>query len=1591
VIELYKNFMCNWFKSYFEWRISWCKILSVLMLVFDFLIGSAQTNSPTSSGIVPGATGTTTPFVQQAYPTNLLKNYVRTWTPRQPIAIDATVTGNSNVNQVNMQTQYLDGLGRPQENVVWQGSPAQTDMVSPVLYDGFGREQYKYLPYTSTTTDGSFQLNPYNDQSNFYGSTYPGEQPAISGERFFYSHVNFEPSPLSRVFTSFSPGNSWAGSEGGSSEKSIQSQYLVNSLNDSVLIWTITFSSLTYSSNDVSTNIPTTSAGNFYPSGTLYKSVTIDERGNAMVDYRDIEGRLILKKSQIDATIASDLSGYTGFLCTYYIYDDLNHLRFVIPPKATALLPNESWQIDETTINELCFRYEFDYRGRMMAKKIPGAGWEYEIYDMGDKSVFTQDGNMRNNNQWLGTLYDGLDRNVETGMLTYIGLPSALQNFVTSATTNASPVPSTSTTSGTSPSSIPPNLDVVLRNAGQTLYQASNTITFEPGFSSETGAIFVAEIEMGNSGNFTNSITVYNNPLPTGSGDNFIPLTITNFDNYNNTAKGYNLDNNNKLTQATNIYADPLKENASIMTQGLQTSGKVRVIENPADLTLGQWLETAIFYDDKGRTQQTQYTNYKGGLDLITTMYDFLNEPVCTYQVHNNASAGINNERVMTAMVYDHEERLISVSKNINDDNNPSSPQTTQRLLSSNTYDALGKLKEKKIGQQSVFGSGPSTNPIEDDNYAYNIRGWLKGVNWQGYGGSSSTSPTVNTQSSKWFGMDLSYDWGFSSNQFNGNISGQRWMSGSDGYERSFGYGYDNLNRILFSDFNQNFGGSWSKNDPSDNFNINFSGTLGDGINYSSAYDGNGNIIAMQQYGLVLNSSQVINSLTYNYNSSSNKLANVTDGTSLPSKVSLGNFIDNNKSGDDYGYDVNGNLITDKNKFINGSTGIDQTTGGGIVYNHLNLPYQISMQNSDGSGKGTITYIYDAIGNKLEKRTNELASSFNNNTAAQTITSYLENFVYQNNILQFFSTEEGRVRPITPNSYNNNEPFAFDYLIKDHLGNTRMVLTDELEEDIYPAATLETAGITLESTYYNINTADIVANPPVLTTPTNQTYQNNNGIDNGDPAVTPSSTSEQMYRLNAATGDNMGLGITLKVMAGDNVAIYGKSIWQSAAGLSNGGSYNIVINNLLTLLAGTSAVASSQEGATASGLINSSVTPEDLNSLFSNKPDTTPYPKAYINWILFDENFRPVQSSSGFDAVSATAGLRRDHSDAVSITKSGFLYVYCSNESNVDVFFDNLQVILNRGPLREANNYYPFGLAMAGISDETLKTNYAENKFRFNKGSELEHKEFSDGTGLEMYEANLRTLDPQLGRWWQIDSKPDFAQSLYSAMGNNPILLNDPLGDSIPGCSICSTDIPIAKESTKPRINFLKPGEKTEKRDAAFELTVTRGYQIAAKIGKVGVDVNFGSKEVAKGTDINPVKNVDPNKTISGGGVGFEFVNFSREESSTTQFVPAAPNNIFHSQDVNVTTIEATNTISLFSVANFTRTWRYSQSDALGQEGVMTPLGNTGTQFNLGGDINSIPIKGTKFSIGLIYRINVTINFQQVFKNIWTDINTGGN
>ncbi len=84
--------------------------------------------------------------------------------------------------------------------------------------------------------------------------------------------------------------------------------------------------------------------------------------------------------------------------------------------------------------------------------------------------------------------------------------------------------------------------------------------------------------------------------------------------------------------------------------------------------------------------------------------------------------------------------------------------------------------------------------------------------------------------------------------------------------------------------------------------------------------------------------------------------------------------------------------------------------------------------------------------------------------------------------------------------------------------------------------------------------------------------------------------------------------------------------------------------------------------------------------------------------------------------------------------------------------------------------YYPFGLTMSGISSRAAGG--VENKRKFN-GIE-QNTDFD----LNMYDAHYRNLDPQIGRFWQLDPKPSDSISLYAFGFNNPIRYSDPLGDT---------------------------------------------------------------------------------------------------------------------------------------------------------------------------------------------------------------------
>jgi RHS repeat-associated protein len=1278
----------------------------------------------------PAATPATVPA---AYTTPTI-NYIRTWEPAISTSDTTTVISTSRtLAEVRMTTQYLDGLGRPIQTVTKGISPSGNDLVRAQLYDSFGRERLQYLPYiqqSGNTSDGKFKTNPFSSQNAFYQSAVLN--PDIIGETIYYGRTDYELSPLNRQLKMYSAGNSWA-KEGG--DHPVESQYLLNTIQDSVRIW------------NLSGTTPATTG--IYPANVLNKNIVIDESGNKVVEFKDKDGRAVLKRTQLLSTPGT---AHIGWLSTYYVYDDLGNLCVVIPPLATERTMQSGWNVS-AFLNELCFQYQYDEHNRMIVSKVPGAGAMYNVYDKRDRLVFSQDDVQRSKNpqEWLTTFYDNLNR------------PAMLAIYAATITQEALQA-SMNTVSGGSQNityNMPLIADLVLNGYdGSSAYTASNSIVLNTGFDSGLGSEFTADISSG--GSTANTITV-SNPLPGISTAALTPIKYIFYDNYSYpNILAYESADFSKPQQGSNPVIDPQPAAPSTAVQGLVTGVKLRV------LGTDQWLTNTTYYDNKGRIMQVVSENQVNGRDVLTNLYTFNGKLVSSYLRQRDPRSALTPQTtLLTMLTYDAAGRLISNIKRLNDD------ASTQRTIAANSYNEIGNLRRKRLDAQS--GSAQ----LDTLTYSYNIQGWLQAIN----------KAYVNTTSTNgWFGQEMNYDYGFSAKQYNGNIAGIKWKSASANIPRAYGFTYDLVNRITGAAFTQQntTGATWTADKV--DFSVN-----------NLTYDANGNIRSIHQQGLKGNIVSSVDHLTYRYQDGSNKLLAVTD-TVHNAAAKLGDFNDGINTGDDYAYDRNGNMVTDKNKGL--ST---------ITYNYLNLPDKISV-----IGKGTITYLYDAGGDKLRKTVVDSTYS----PVRTTVTDYIGAFVYEQDTLQLISHEEGRIRPL----YITNKPlsYTYDYFEKDYLGNIRVVLSARSDTSVY-AATMETAGSAVENALFN-NIDNTRAALPA-----------------GYPADPTTNPNAYVAMLNASTGQKIGPSLVLRVMAGDTIQVGVKAFYKSTAANNPAVTSSTMFSALLQTFVGNTVSSGTHTATTASDPINLGLGATGYESLKQKDPlqNLSNKPKAYLNFALFDDQFNLVDDNSGVRQVQGSPDAMQVLSvDKAVIKKTGFLYIYTSNESAENVYFDNLVVVHNNGPLMEETHYYPFGLTMAGISSRALKSPYVENKYKF-IGKEEQREEFKDGSGLEMLDFGARFYDAQIGRFGQIDSKAltYSSQSTYNYVGNNPIARFDPDG----------------KDWAEKDKKFVE-----EVKDAIRSRMGTINAQIN-NVSRSGVDANgnvaYNDEEQAKVDELNDQKN----------------------------------------------------------------------------------------------------------------------------------------
>ena len=261
------------------------------------------------------------------------ENYIKNTTPQTEVQDQAALNALSDDDKIESIT-YFDGLGRPIQSIAKQAGGNKQDIITPFIYDEFGRQLREYLPYSRSTTslDLDVGLLPVNGEISLLNTQYLNKFPEdLNGAVNPYSEKRLEDSPIGRVLQQSAPGSEWSMSN----SHTIRFDYSTNSLNqldpfnhannsyDNV----IHFDVLHPNNNTEETELI---YSGHYASNELYKTITKDEnwvagKDHTTEEFKNNEGQIILKRTYNNEERHD----------TYYVYDDFGNLTYVLPPTAT--------------------------------------------------------------------------------------------------------------------------------------------------------------------------------------------------------------------------------------------------------------------------------------------------------------------------------------------------------------------------------------------------------------------------------------------------------------------------------------------------------------------------------------------------------------------------------------------------------------------------------------------------------------------------------------------------------------------------------------------------------------------------------------------------------------------------------------------------------------------------------------------------------------------------------------------------------------------------------------------------------------------------------------------------------------------------------------------------------------------------------------------------------------------------------------------------------------------------------------------------------------------------------------------------------
>lgn len=375
-------------------------------------------------------------------------------------------------------------------------------------------------------------------------------------------------------------------------------------------------------------------------------------------------------------------------------------------------------------------------------------------------------------------------------------------------------------------------------------------------------------------------------------------------------------------------------------------------------------------------------------------------------------------------------------------------------LIHLQQYDGLGRDMQdgnlRKQGQWLFSQYYGKKGRVVQSHSSNLLGGWEHTYSSYTYAGSLQQTKHVHTTNGK---QDVVEEYDYAYDHVGRLVKTTYCVNGSDKRELSV-VDYDNYGRILL----ENIMGKdevlydYNAQNMLTDSGYNEGDRLNDGQgNYdeSLSYDKMGNVQSLLRSGLLDDGSYgLIDNLSYNYHG--NQLLKVDDAAVGPYYQGAFHFVDGADEAVEYEYDANGNLVRDLNKGIIS-----------ISYDLNNQPRKIEY--NDGRN---VSYLYDAEGSKLSVSYNLTAMSSaqpqmpvmqSSNVASANVSNGQKTIDYCGNII-YDGNETMILNNVGYALYDKDNTLSFHYYLKDHLGNNRVVVSEdgEIEQvnDYYPTGAL---------------------------------------------------------------------------------------------------------------------------------------------------------------------------------------------------------------------------------------------------------------------------------------------------------------------------------------------------------------------------------------------------------------------------------------------------------------------------------------------------------------------------------------------------------